>query len=292
MSRGSFRAFGTACAAALLVAACGSSSSSSSKPPPTAALTRAAYVSAAAPGFRFTMNLKETVPSAGQITATGTGGFNVTPRREGAMTMQFSIPAAASQGLGNLRIDAVFVPGTIYMKLPAALTSKLPGGKPWLSINLNQLGRAAGIPGLGSLISGSTSLSNPGQYLQYLRATTNGSVKDLGQATVNGVSTTHYHAVIDLAKLPNVVPPASRATVRQLVAALRSHGTTQLPVDSWIDSNHLIRRFAMNYSQTLNGQKVNVNLRMDFVQYGRQPAPTVPPASQTQNLLALTGGKP
>jgi hypothetical protein len=76
------------------------------------------------------------------------------------------------------------------------------------------------------------------------------------------------------------------------VSVLRSRGTTQLPLDSWVDSGHLIRRIAMTYSQPINGQQANVALQVDFVQYGPQPAPTVPPASQTQNLLALTGGRP
>jgi hypothetical protein len=210
------------------------------------------------------------------------------------MTMQLAIPSAASAGLGNLQMQAVFVPGTIYVKLPPQLAARIPGGKPWLQINLSQLGQAAGIPGLSSLINSSSSLNNPGQYLDFLRAAANGTVKDLGQATVNGVTTTHYHAVLDLAKLPNAVPPGSRPAVQQLVNALRSRGAAaQIPIDTWIDSAHLVRRIALAYAQPIaNGQSANVALQMDFVNYGPQPAPAVPPASQTQNLLALTGGRP
>jgi hypothetical protein len=281
----------TAAGAVALLLAFAGCGSSAPKQPPTATLTRAAYVSSAAPGYKMTMSLRETVPNAGQVTVTGNGGFNLVPRREGSMTMHLTLPAAATAGLGNLQMQAVFVPGTIYMKLPLQLSARLPGGKPWLLINLNQLGKAAGIPGLGQLANASSSLSNPGQYLQFLRATS-GTVKNLGPATVNGVDTTHYRAVIDLAKLPNAVPASERAAVRQLVAALKSRGTTQLPMDSWIDSAHLIRRLAMNYSQPINGQQAHVALQVDFIGYGRQPSPTVPPASQTQNLLALTGGQP
>jgi hypothetical protein len=277
-------------AVALTIAGCGSSSS---PPPSTATLTNAAYVSSAATGYRIVMNLRETLPGAGQVNVAGAGAFRLVPKHEGSFNMQFNIPAAASSGLSNLQMQAVFVPGTIYVKLPPPLSSRIPGGKPWVQVNLNQLGRASGIPGLASLINGSSSVSNPAQYLDFLRATASGTVKDLGQATVNGIKTTHYHAVVDLNKLPNVVPASSRAAVQQLVTALRSRGAAaQLPIDAWIDSGHRVRRVSTAYSQPINGQQVGVALRVDFVEYGPQPAPTIPPASQTQNLLALTGGKP
>jgi hypothetical protein len=291
LSRGTRARLGavtTICAAAALLAGCGSSSPK----PTTATLTRAAYVSSAASGYKVVMNLRETVPSTGQITVDGTGSFAI-PTHAGSMTMTFNVPSAASGGLGTLQMQAVFVPGTIYMKLPPPVAAKIPGGKPWMQINLSQLGKVAGIPGLGSLVNSSSSLNNPGQYLDFLRATANGTVKDLGQTKVNGVSTTHYQAVLDLSKLPNAVPASSRPAIQQLVSALRSRGAApQIPIDAWIDSAHLIRRLAMAYTQPINGQSVNVALQMNFVSYGPQPAPTVPPASQTQNLLALIGNRP
>ena len=48
----------------------------------------------------------------------------------------------------------------------------------------------------------------------------------------------------------------------------------------------------ITYTEPINGQKASITTQVDFVQYGPQPAPTVPPASQTQNLLSLTGGNP
>ena len=293
--RGSLKVAASVCAGAVLIAGCGSSSSqsSSAKQPPTATLTRAAYVSSTAPGYRAVISLKENLPSVGQITATGTGAFQLKPKHAGTMVMRLSIPSAASSGLGTLQMQVVYVPGTIYMKLPPQLASRIPGHKPWLLINLNQLGKAAGIPGLGSLANSSSSLNNPAQYVQYLRATTNGTVRNLGKATINGVSTTHYHAVIDLNQLPSVVPASSRASVQQLVATLKKRGTkTQLPIDAWIDSSQRIRQVVTTYTVPVNGRQARITTQVDFVQYGPQPAPTVPPASQTQNLLSLAGAQP
>jgi hypothetical protein len=168
---------------------------------------------------------------------------------------------------------------------------RVPGHKPWLEASVNQIGKAGGIPGLGSLFSSSSSLNNPGQYMAFLRATANGSVHDLGTATVNGVQTTHYHASIDPAKLPGAVPPAQRQAMQHLAQILKSQGgSAAIPIDVWIDSQHLVRRIVLNYALQVPGiGRATDALREDFTQYGPQPAPAIPPASQTENLFAAAG---
>ena len=293
---GHYGGLGLALVVMLLAAGCGSSSSGSGHTPtsgsaqaPTVSLVRAADVSTATAGYRTTVTLHETVPSLGSIEGTANGSFSPAAHA-GAMSIQMQLPPSA--GLGTLQAQMVLSRSALYMKLPQ-LASKIPGGKPWIYINLDQVGKAAGIPGLGSLVSGTSSLSDPSQYLSFLRATAAGSVKDLGQATVNGLATTHYHAELDLAKLPAAVPAAQRPTIRQLVEALEKNGaTSQIPIDAWIDSSHLIRRIQMAYSEPLGstGQTAMIALTENFLQYGPQPAPAVPNASQTVNLLSLIHG--
>jgi hypothetical protein len=269
----------------------GSSGSSSSSSGQTISLTRAAYVSTGARGYKTVMSMRESVPSVGQVAMNGTATFAL-PSHSGSMNMQMTIPGAAAQaaGLGTLPIQAVLVPGTIYMKLPTQLAEKLPGAKPWWQINLAQAGKLAGVPGLSSLMSGTSNMNDPGQYLYFLRATSTGSVKSLGQQTVNGVTTTHYQAKIDLSKLPNAVPAKDKPGIEQLVSALQKRGAmpaSGFPVDAWIDSHNLIRQIEMNYTQPVNGQSAKVAMKMDFVDYGPQPAPQVPPPGQTVNLVQL-----
>lgn len=276
---------------AVAVAGCGSSSSTSGTK--TISLTRAAYVSAGARGYKALVSLQENIPSAGLIRMTGTGSFSL-PSHSGSMTMQMSIPSAAAGqlGLGSLTLQAVMVPKAFYVKLPAALASKIPGARPWWEINLNQAGKLAGIPGLSSLMSGTSNINDPGQYLDFLRATASGSVKDLGPATVDGVPTTHYRAAIDFGKLPNAVPASDRPGIQRLIATLQSRGALahRFPVDAWIDSSHLIRRIQMTYNQPLgSGTAAAVSMRVDFVDYGPQPAPQIPPKNQTVDLLTLFG---
>lgn len=270
-------------AAVALLAGCGSSGSGKA---PTVNLSRAADVSSSAAGYRTAMTLNETVPGAGAIDMTGTGSFSPAART-GALTMQMKLPPSA--GLGNLQLQVVLSKTAIYIKLPSQLAGKIPGGKPWLYVNLAQIGQAAGIPGIGSLLSSGSSLSDPGRYLTFLRATSQGSIKDLGQATVNGIGTTHYQAEIDLSKLAAAVPAADRQAVQHLVAALERKGTVrQFPVQAWIDSSHLIRRIQMAFTEPLStGQSVAVDLTESFLNYGPQPVAAVPSASQSVNVLSL-----
>jgi hypothetical protein len=274
------------CAAALLFAGCGSSAPSSATR--TISLSRAAYVSSGSSGYRVVMSLRESVPNVGQVLIGGMGSFSI-PSHSGTMTLRMSLPAAAA-GLSNLTIPMVIAHGTIYMRFPPQLADRIPGGKPWWEINLAQAGNAAGVPGLSSLTGGTSSLNDPGQYLDFLRATSSGSLKNLGQATVNGVQTTHYSAQIELSKLPEAVPASARAGIAQLVAALQKRGTvSQIPIDAWIDSSNLVRQIELVYDQPISstGQTAAVSLKMDFIAYGPQPRPAIPPPGQTVNLLAL-----
>lgn len=273
--------------AALITAGCGSASSTS-KQVPTVSLSRAADVSSSAQGYKTALTLHETIPGAGRIDAIANGSFSPASHA-GTLNMTMNLPASA--GIGTLQLQMVLEKTTIYVKLPPALSSKLPGGKPWVYVNLDQAGKAAGIPGLGSLVSSSSSFSDPGQYLNFLRATSVGSVKNLGQATVNGVRTRHYSAQVDLSKLSSVVPASERRSVQQLVTALQQKGAvTRLPVQAWIDSSNLIRRLQTTFSEPLStGQSVSISLVETFLQYGPQPAPSVPSRGQTTNLLSLAG---
>jgi hypothetical protein len=273
---------------AVSVTACGGSSGgSSSGPAPSSseALTRAADASSAASGYKMAMTMHETVDGK-NIAVQGSG--SVSPGTHSvAMNMQMNTGAAGA--LGNLKLKVVLAKDTIYMKLPSELTSEIPGGKPWVSINLAKAAKLDGISGLGTLINSSSSFSNPGQYLDYLRATAAGSVKNLGQATVNGVQTTHYHADVDFTKLPNALPKADRPAIRKLITQLDKQAKTgKIPLNVWIDGSHMIRRLQVAYNVKLTaGQSAKIALTENILSYGTQPAPTIPSSSQTTNLLAL-----
>ncbi|MGB8879977.1 MAG: hypothetical protein WCD11_26945 [Solirubrobacteraceae bacterium] len=83
------------------------------------------------------------------------------------------------------------------------------------------------------------------------------------------------------------------ASVQQLVNALKSKGlATQMPIDAWIDPSNLVRRIQLAFSDPLpkTGQTISVAMTENFLEYGPQPVPAVPSASQSTNLLSLIHG--
>jgi hypothetical protein len=213
-----------ACAGSVLIAAgCGSSTSTSSGNP-SAPVAKAAAAAAAAPGYKMTLAMKVSSPSLPKpLTATGSGSFSV-PDHAGAfkLAMDFGNEPQVAAALGSsvFRIEEVIKAPIIYIKLPAAVGQKLPGGKPWLKIDLAQAGAAAGVPGLGSL-TGNPASSDPSQLLQYLRAVS-GKITTVGTQQIGGVQTTHYGATVSLDKVPDALPASQRKGATQAIGALEN----------------------------------------------------------------------
>lgn len=279
-----------------VIAGCGSSngpanivSASTGSSHKTVSLTHAAQLSADAAGYKMDMVMAESV--AGRTLNVSAKGSYTPKSHEASMTMEMSLPVTAG---GSQQFKMLLAHDTLYMRLPAALVSQIPGAKSWMSVNLGSLSKAANVPGLGSLIDSSSTIDNPGEYLDFLRAAAAGSVIDEGQETVNGVQTTHYQAKLQFSKLPDAVPAADRQSVQQLVNRLQSKATVpNFPVDVWLDDADLVRRVMMNMKETVLGHQVDVQVTENFSDYGRQPAPAIPSASDTTNLtsyIKLHGG--
>jgi hypothetical protein len=271
------------------LAGCGSSTVANVVDP----VAKAATVSNQASGMRMTMTMRLTVPGLPTpIAATGQGAFN-TPRHSGSFTlnMDFSSIPQVTQVLGTstLRLQELISGTTVYLKFPSALTSKVAAfRKPWLKIDLVRAASAAGIPGLGSLTSSPAS-SDPSQFLRYLRAES-GHVTKVGTATVDGRQTTQYRAQINYDRVPSVFPASSRPQARQAISALeRLTHVRVLPVNVWVDNQHQVRKMQFVLHETVSGQAVAVAMTMRIPQYGPQPSPTLPPASQVQDISGLAG---
>lgn len=277
---------------ALLVAGCGSSGAPAAKSAGSRsagqAIARAAYVSNSASGYRVAISFREGSSAlGGDITGTGSGSFNL-PKHAGRMALRLTLPGSLASA-GPLQVQEVLDGQTAYVKLPTQVATQLPGGRPWLKLNLTQMGHAAGIQNLTSLFGGSGS-TNPSQFLQYLRTTSSSGVRKLGTGSVNGVSTVHYRATIDLTKAPAAAPAAERATMRQAVATLQKlTGLHSIPVDVWVDSQHLVRRLTMAYIVRASGQSLRTQIRLDFLSYGSQPVPKAPPSRQVTDAASLLG---
>ena len=289
-SRRSLVAAGLGLAAAVVAAfvLLGSSSNSTVDP-----IAQAATVSSHAPGYRMHMSLSMT-SSVFNGAITGYGDAVVDPRDHAvssSFALDFSALPQAAQALGGttMSMDMIVDGQVAYLKLPEALLGAIPnlGDKPWVKMNL---AKATGIPGLSSLGNDPTT-SDPGQMLQYLHAASDG-VTNEGQQQVDGVQTTHYRAELSLDRLTANVPSAERDAVQQALSKLRqATGSTDLPVDVWIDAHQLVRRTVLSMSLHVNGgPSLQETVVADLTDYGPQTRPTLPPADQVQDATGLLSG--
>ena len=256
---------------------------------PLGPVAQAATVSTSEPGYTMHMTMSMGVAGSPAVTATGSGTMNLLDS-SGSLSMGMS--AANNQqlsqllGSGKLAIREILEGTKIYMQFPAAMMQALPGGKQWLSLDLAKL---PGMSGIGSLMSNPASTS-PGQMLQYLRAAS-GNVVTVGQDQVDGYQTTHYSADIDLSRVADALPGADKAAAQQMLSTLRQMSPlSQIPVNVWVDGQHLVRRLEMSMDTTVQGAAMNMFMTIDFPHYGAEPTPAAPPAGQVADLGSLLSG--
>jgi hypothetical protein len=252
-----------ACAVLPFAAGCGAEKSVQNAVDPVA---EAATKTADAGTVQLAMTGK--ITAAGQeIPIDGKGAFDLKGKK-GHLEVTTSVP-----GQGQVSIDELMDGLVLYMRSDA-LTSSLPGGKHWIKLDLQALGKKQGVD-LGQLqqLGGGT---DPTQFLSYLKKA--GQVEKVGSETINGVATTHYRATIDLDKLAD--------SVRQLEQLT---GQKTLPTDIWIDSQGRARRQAISYSAK---QPVPTSMQMtiDYEKFGVPVDVQKPDDGDTVDLASLIGG--
>lgn len=249
--------------------------------PTSTTLTGAATKSAASEGFKYRLSLRERIPNEGTVTIGGGGDFS-TANRDGAARFTIHVDGHA------MPIQEIFLGTTFYVKEPPSLTAQLPGQKPWLKVDLSKA-RGKNLKRLASVLSAS-SQEDPTQILSYLTDESQ-SIKTVGPATVDGVPTTHYSALIDLAKAGAGQPPALKQKLQKVLQGLSGQIVDEhdIPVDVWIDGSQLVRRekIALAVEPAGTTEEVITSTTIDIPNYGPQPTPTPPPASETTNLLGL-----
>jgi hypothetical protein len=292
MRRNHVAAFGVAALTAVTVSACGSSGSNTSGSNSASSgtqtvlgteISRAAAVSGAEKGYSFNLKMNEQV-SGTNVSIAGTGSFSAASHAGQVHMTIGGLPGSAST-----QLDEIITKTTDYVKPPAQLASRIPGGKEWLALNLADVSKLTGIPGLSTLFSGSGETSDPAQFLKYLQAEAS-SVTKVGTAQINGVNTTEYKVVVNLSKAAASVPAAQRAAVSAVLAKVEKEvGVSTFPMTVYIDSANLVRRILFGFTVTPTGSTVHVKTaaQIDFLSYGAQPTPATPPASETLNLMSL-----
>lgn len=253
---------------ALAAAGCGSSSLTNG------AVSRAADVTSKQAGYRIAGIVTIANPVSGTILERLTGAFDVASRSGSLTTAVFT-------GARRLDISELISGLTVYMgaaSLPNGV--QLTGGRHWIKIDMS---RAIGAIGVSSL----PTATDPAQFVDYLRAVSSSDTRS-GGMTIRGVPTTHYHAIVDLDRYPNLVAPAQRGAVRRSVASLESAlGSHQMPLDVWVDKGGLVRRLSFSFGECASGYRFQFSMALNLFDYGHQTQPGIPVPSDVYDLTPL-----
>jgi hypothetical protein len=178
-------------------------------------------------------------------------------------------------------MQMIFDELVIYMRFPPGLGAELPGGKSWVKMDLEALGKQQGID-LGELTQfGQT---NPTQSLWFLQGASD-DFEEVGEEEVRGVGTTHYRGTVDLRKAAEQISEAARTTAERLIELM---GVSKLPFEVWIDDEGLARR--IKYEQPLPaaaGEDASMTLTMDFFDFGVDVDVEPPPESEVTDIQEL-----
>ncbi|HET6657530.1 MAG TPA: LppX_LprAFG lipoprotein [Gaiellaceae bacterium] len=259
---------------ALAASACGGSSQPAAEQAPQDAIVLAAAKTKDAGTYKADTTASSEL--AGQtFEMSGTGEFDGENQR-GQMTMTTSI---AGQ---DLDMEMVYALPAIYVRYPPGLLPGMPAGKPWVKLDLEKLGREAGLD-LNQLMQ--VGQSDPSQGLQFLSGASD--VQSVGQEDVRGVPTTHYKGTVDLQALAEK-NPALKDSVDQLI---QQSGVTEVPIEVWIDDEGFVRRM----KQSLEGAAAGSGVKMDLTtttelyDFGTDVNVEEPPADQVVDFSELMG---
>jgi hypothetical protein len=269
------------------------------------ALADSARRSADASTGRFTFAMDMSMPGfGGAFGFTGEGAFDTKVGKtqmsidlssffELMKGLASSFGGSTSGSLGDVdaddfKIDAIVDGLVMYMHMPF-LEDKIPGGKPWVKIDLRKA--AASVPGFDVDELLQFTNNGPQSTLSYLEAVS-GSIETVGVEDVRGTSTTHYRVSIDLTKYANLVPSAQREKLASLLDQLvKQTGVRTIPVDVWVDADSLVRKLEMDFSMTQPGssQTATASMTFEMFDYGEPVNITLPLPEETADVTSLAG---
>jgi hypothetical protein len=276
MKLGAIAAIAGMLVTAVVVAGCGGSSSVGSLDDVAQAAAKTSHRGS----FRSSLHMTMSVAGI-DVNVDGDGVYD-TQKKLGQTTMDMgNLSQVAGRDLGTMTL--VQSGTVIYMRWPV-LQQQLPGGKPWVKVDLQEAGKKMGLDFSAMMQLGAG--GSPATMLQNLRAA--GDLKRVGTEEVRGAHTTHYHVIVDLRKVPDTVPQRLRARIRASTeTVIQMTGQSRVPEDLWIGDDGLVRRLQLDQRIPVGSTRGKLKMTMDLFDFGTPVAVTLPPASQVTDLSDL-----
>ena len=164
-------------------------------------------------------------------------------------------------------LEMRFDGGSLYAKVPKLDELKVPGGKPWVSLDLPKLASALGLPaeGLGKLFT-----LEPAAQLRALKAAK--GLKEVGKEDIGGAETTHYRGTFTLSDFVATLPPGERKEVEQAIVKLDALGgesgaslNDPVPADLWVDDDGVTRKLLSTTKLPAQGGQPAGTIKQSYV---------------------------
>ena len=188
------------------------------------------------------------------------------------VTLDFGQLAQLAGVSGGGKTRMLLDGGDLYVDPPAIEGLDLPGGAQWITADLGKALEAMGLDAAGF---GELMRISPEQQVAALEAA--GSVKTVGEETIDGVKTTHLRGTVKLADYVNALPADRRERAQKAIEELNKlpGGSGQaldkpMPVDMWVDEDKLVRRIVSKTElPAQNGVPAGTyEMTMDFKDFG------------------------
>ncbi len=166
----------------------------------------------------------------------------------------------------------------MYMQIPGLSA----GPKPWIKIDIESLGNAAGLGQFSQITQG-----DPTQTLQYLRGVT-GDVQEAGTEEIRDVETTKYTMTIDLNK---AAEQADTEELKQAILdSIASTGLSEVPAEVWIDGDGLVRKTVTTFNDITTPQgATDMTVTQEIYDFGEDVDIEVPDDDEVLDFGDLGG---
>jgi hypothetical protein len=110
-------------------------------------------------------------------------------------------------------------------------------------------------------------------------------VTTVGHESLDGASTTHYRATIELDQLAGKLGGSvGQVAYDELVS---KGAPSSVPVDVWVGDDGLVRRVSLDDSVTVSGQTATLKFQLDVSDYGTAVNVSAPPSDQVFDVSGL-----
>jgi hypothetical protein len=208
-----------------------------------------------------------------RMTISGKGVMNGETNRA---SIAMSATGSTVSGTQGFTLEEVVDDGDLYLRSPE-LGAAFGDSAKWMLMRSEALGDL-----LQSSASGAGMSASPTQQLDALKEASS-EVTEVGPERLNGTTTTHYRAVLDVDKLTDEIKSEVSGEFGDLIERSMDRVSSST-VDVWIDANGLLRRETSNSAM---GSLGSFTMTMDFSHYGIRPEIEVPPSSEVFDVTPL-----